>query len=81
MRIDEAIRHARRIARMNCGKCADDHKQLAGWLQELMLRRQFDEMLWKEYDRIRDAYRRIIIANIATAVFIAGAIVYMLIRY
>ena len=34
MTLDEAIEHAHAIAK-ECGKCADEHEQLAGWLEEL----------------------------------------------
>ena len=34
MTLDEAIDHAREIAG-GCGECADEHRQLAEWLEEL----------------------------------------------
>lgn len=34
MTLDEAIDHAREVAD-GCGKCADEHRQLAEWLEEL----------------------------------------------
>ena len=57
MTLDEAIQHAREVARVNrlaaddyarlgpieqasdCGACADEHEQLADWLEELRDRR------------------------------------------
>lgn len=41
MTLDEAIAHAER-ERLGQGGCAEDHGQLAGWLQELRLRRDND---------------------------------------
>ena len=35
MTLTEAINHCREVADRNCGKCADDHRQLAKWLEEL----------------------------------------------
>lgn len=35
MTIDEAIAHAREIARQGCAECNRDHEQLAEWLEEL----------------------------------------------
>ena len=38
--IDEAIRHAEDKAReLGCTECAQEHRQLAGWLRELKFRR------------------------------------------
>ena len=34
MTLDEAIDHAHEVA-CGCGKCADEHRQLAEWLEEL----------------------------------------------
>ena len=34
MTLDEAIDHAREVAD-GCGECADEHRQLAEWLEEL----------------------------------------------
>ena len=40
MTIDEAIRHAEDKAReLGCTECAQEHRQLAGWLRELKFRR------------------------------------------
>ena len=40
MTLDEAIAHALEVASTNkCRECADDHRQLAEWLQELKERR------------------------------------------
>lgn len=35
MNLDEAIKHAKEVATSQCGECADEHKQLAEWLEEL----------------------------------------------
>ncbi|MBO6304328.1 MAG: hypothetical protein J6M62_04490 [Selenomonadaceae bacterium] len=34
MTLDEAIKHAEEKAR-ECGKCAEEHRELAAWLKEL----------------------------------------------
>lgn len=36
MTLDEAIEHAERCADNLCGECAEEHRQLAGWLRELV---------------------------------------------
>ena len=33
--LDEAIRHAEKIARSKCDECGTEHRQLAEWLKEL----------------------------------------------
>ena len=38
MTLDDAIAHAREIA-AGCGECAEEHAQLAEWLEELRGRR------------------------------------------
>lgn len=38
MTLDEAIKHAEEVANdmeLCCKECAEDHRQLAGWLKEL----------------------------------------------
>lgn len=35
MTLDDAIIHAMERANQDCGKCAEEHKQLANWLIEL----------------------------------------------
>lgn len=35
MTLDEAIAHCKEVADSVCGECADEHKQLAMWLEEL----------------------------------------------
>lgn len=37
MTLDEAIKHAEKVAEQNkgCQKCAEEHRQLAEWLREL----------------------------------------------
>ena len=35
MTLDEAIEHAREIAKSKCDECGEQHKQLADWLEEL----------------------------------------------
>ena len=43
MTLDEAIVHAREVAaQLGCCECADEHKQLAEWLEELRERRKND---------------------------------------
>lgn len=34
MTLDEAIEHARHVAEVVCDGCAEDHLQLAEWLEE-----------------------------------------------
>ena len=41
MTLDEAIIHAREVAaQLGCCECADEHRQLAEWLEELRERRK-----------------------------------------
>ena len=35
MTLDEAIEHCKEVANNVCGKCSEDHLQLASWLTEL----------------------------------------------
>ena len=42
MTLEEAIAHAEEVAASGCGKCAEDHRQLAEWLRELRDRRMKD---------------------------------------
>ena len=43
MTLDEAIVHAREVAaQLGCCECADEHRQLAEWLEELRERRKND---------------------------------------
>lgn len=35
MTLDEAILHARDIAKSGCSECCKEHEQLADWLEEL----------------------------------------------
>lgn len=35
MTLDEAIDHAKEVAKSKCDKCGEEHKQLAEWLEEL----------------------------------------------
>lgn len=35
MDLDEAISHAKEVAKGKCDKCGEEHKQLAEWLEEL----------------------------------------------
>lgn len=39
MTLDEAINHAYKIA-SGCGECANEHRQLAEWLEELKALRE-----------------------------------------
>ena len=46
MTLEEAIRHCKDMARLNeaeCFECAEEHRQLAEWLQELKERRKNDK--------------------------------------
>ncbi len=52
MTLDEAIEHAEWCAENSCGECADDHKQLAEWLKELVA-------LKAENDRLRNELKAI----------------------
>ena len=51
MTIDEAIAHAKEVAsrkfddRVHCIKCAEEHKQLAEWLEELKIYREFRDLI------------------------------------
>ena len=43
MTLDEAIIHAQEVAaQLGCCECADEHRQLAEWLEELRERRKND---------------------------------------
>lgn len=42
MTLEEAIDHCEEVAKIECGKCAEEHLQLAKWLKELKERRSFD---------------------------------------
>ena len=42
MNLTEAIKHSEEKAKELCGKCADEHKQLAKWLKDL-------EYFYKKY--------------------------------
>ena len=69
MTIDEAIAHAREVAsrkfddRVHCIKCAEEHKQLAEWLEELKSYRasvfsgdMTQQMLKEEYCKAVDDF-------------------------
>lgn len=43
MTLDEAITHCEEVSKSACGKCAEEHRQLAKWLKELRERRMRDE--------------------------------------
>ena len=55
MTIDEAIAHAREVAsrkfddRVHCIKCAEEHEQLAEWLEELKFLRQWKSDVMDEF--------------------------------
>ena len=58
MTIDEAIRHAENKAReLGCTECAQEHRQLAGWLRELKFRRvhqaALDAARWRADEEAR----------------------------
>ena len=60
MTIDEAIRHAEDKAReLGCTECAQEHRQLAGWLRELKFRRKaqaaLDAARWRADEAARKA--------------------------
>lgn len=41
MTLDDAIKHALEVAdSLGCTECAEEHRQLAEWLQELKKRRE-----------------------------------------
>ena len=42
MTLDEAIAHCEEVLESACGKCAEEHRQLAEWLKELRERRQYE---------------------------------------
>ena len=62
MTLDEAIEHAREVADQGCGKCAEEHSQLADWLKELqMLKKESETMSCKycsdmDYGKAGDVY-------------------------
>ena len=43
MTLDEAITHAEEVANSGCTECNEEHRQLAVWLRELQLRREYDD--------------------------------------
>ena len=47
MTLEEAIQHCREKANGSCA-CADDHRQLAGWLVELKSRREENDGEWEK---------------------------------
>ena len=55
MTIDEAIAHAREVAsrkfddRVHCISCAEEHEQLAEWLEELKELRAYKEKMEMQY--------------------------------
>lgn len=50
MTLEEAISHAEDVAKSACGKCAEEHRQLAEWLRELKkLREQSKKGKWIAY--------------------------------
>ena len=65
MTLDEAIKHAREKANEqkchSCKKCAEEHEQLADWLEELKNRRETNFNYVQLMDcRYRDGYRKAI---------------------
>lgn len=36
MDINDAIKHCKEVSETRCGKCSEEHKQLAEWLEELV---------------------------------------------
>ena len=55
MTIKEAIKHAEEVADNNCSDCADEHRQLADWLLELVKLREEKRKKKYEYS-VRDMY-------------------------
>ena len=58
MTIDEAIQHCEEKAReLGCTECAQEHRQLAGWLRELKFRRKaqadLDAARWRADEAAR----------------------------
>lgn len=39
MTLEEAIKHAEKVAASKCDKCGAEHRQLAEWLKELKMYR------------------------------------------
>ena len=65
MTLDEAIKHAREKADeqkcQSCKKCAEEHEQLADWLEELKDRRETNFNYVQLMDgRYRDGYNKAI---------------------
>ena len=65
MTLDEAIKHAREKANEqkchSCKKCAEEHEQLADWLEELKNRRETNFNYVQLMDcRYRDGYNKAI---------------------
>ena len=57
--IDEAIRHAEAKAQeLGCTECAQEHRQLAGWLRELKFRRTHQAALDAARWRADEAARK-----------------------
>ena len=62
MTIDEAIAHAREVAsrkfddRVHCIRCAEEHEQLAEWLEELKMYREssYGELYSMVYNKAID---------------------------
>lgn len=60
MTLDEAIEHAKEQAQIiKCKACAEEHQQLADWLEELKIRRIIEKRRQKE-----DSLSSKIIANL-----------------
>ena len=73
MTIDEAIRHAEDKAReLGCTECAQEHRQLAGWLRELKFRRKaqadLDAARWRAM-RKQEQKAAILINNVMPFTF------------
>ena len=63
MTLDEAIIHTREVAaQLGCCECADEHRQLAEWLEELRERRKNDrttehKQLAKQSEELHELYK------------------------
>lgn len=58
MTIDEAIEHAEHVAASCDGECAEEHRQLAEWLRELVKARHNILILMAEVHTLRDERAR-----------------------
>lgn len=61
MSIEEAIKHCREVSKAKCGKCSEEHEQLAKWLEELVSLRskikELEDALFEAGERCYEADR------------------------